>query len=78
MLITATEFREKIGQYLTLADQEDIIITKNGKPFAKLTSLKKGAASITDSLIGVLPDTTVDLERLREERLLSDESIDRH
>jgi prevent-host-death family protein len=70
MLITATEFRENIGQYLALADREDIIITKNGKPYAKLTSLKKGASGITDSLIGVIPDRAVDLDRLREERLL--------
>ena len=79
MLITATEFRENIGQYLNLADREDIIITKNGKPYAKLTSLKKGAvSSITDSLTGIIPDTAVDLERLREERLLSHENITRY
>jgi len=76
MLISATEFRENIGQYLALADKEDIIITKNGKPFAKLTSLKNGASSITDSLIGILPGTMMDLKQLREERLANHESID--
>lgn len=76
MLISATEFRENIGQYLTLADQEDIIITKNGKPYAKLTSLRNGTASITDSLIGIIPGEINDLNRLREERLLNNEGID--
>lgn len=74
MLITATEFKENIGKYLTLADSEDIIITKNGKQVAKLSGINKSGALRTDSLIGVIPDSTVEPKRLRKERLTRHES----
>ena len=74
MLITATEFKENIGKYLTLADSEDITITKNGKPVAKLTKISNRSGLLTDSLIGVIPDPTVEPARLKEERLLRHES----
>lgn len=38
MIITATEFRNHIGKYLTLASNKDIYITKNGKTVAMLTA----------------------------------------
>ena len=38
MFISATEFKNNLGKYLTLAAKEDIYITKNGKSIAKLTS----------------------------------------
>ena len=31
MIITATEFKTNIGKYLTLVNEEEIIIAKNGK-----------------------------------------------
>ena len=38
MQITATEFKSNFGRYLTLAEREDIIITKSqsGKAFRKI------------------------------------------
>jgi prevent-host-death family protein len=74
MLITATEFKENIGKYLAFVKSEDIIITKNGKPVAKLTDINKNGALLTDSLIGVISDPTIDLTRLREERLAQHEN----
>lgn len=38
MVITATEFRNHIGKYLTLASNKDIYITKSGKTVAMLTA----------------------------------------
>ena len=38
MVITATEFRNHIGKYLTLASNKEIYITKNGKTVAMLTA----------------------------------------
>ena len=38
MVITATEIRNHIGKYLTLASNKDIYITKNGKTVAMLTA----------------------------------------
>jgi prevent-host-death family protein len=74
MLITATEFKENIGKYLASVEGEDIIITKNGKQVAKLTSINKSDSLLTDSLIGVIPDPMVNLRKLRKERLTHRES----
>jgi prevent-host-death family protein len=74
VFISATEFKENIGKYLTLADSEDIIITKNGKQVAKLTTIGNSNGLLTDSLIGVIPDPMVEAARLREERLSKHES----
>jgi prevent-host-death family protein len=74
VLITVTELKENIGKYLALADSEDIIITKNGKQVAKLTTINNGNSLLTDSLIGVIPNPAVEQARLREERLMRHES----
>jgi prevent-host-death family protein len=36
MEITATEFKMNLGKYLDSVEREDVIITKNGKPVARL------------------------------------------
>jgi prevent-host-death family protein len=76
MQITATEFKTNIGKYLTLVDEEDIIITKNGKGIAKLTPLKENKVDIAKSLFGILPNDGITLEQAREERLSKHERID--
>jgi len=75
MLITATEFKTNLGKYLALANQEDIIITKNGKSIAKLTNPNKDKVAMAKSLFGILPPDA-SLEEAREERLSRHERID--
>ncbi len=75
MFITATELKNNLGKYLDLAIKGDIIITKNGKHIAKLTSVTKDKQAIAESLIGILP-TDVTLKEAREERLQRHESTD--
>ncbi|MEA4902635.1 type II toxin-antitoxin system prevent-host-death family antitoxin [Desulfitobacterium sp.] len=75
MLITATEFKTNIGKYLTMVDEEEIIITKNGKKVAKLTSATEDKIETAKSLFGILPGEA-SLEKAREERLSKDERID--
>lgn len=74
MIVTATEFKNKFGQYLELVEQgEDIIITKNGKHIAKVSDVKNDKSAILQALVGIIPaDTT--LEEAREERLKKYES----
>ena len=70
MIITATEFKTNLGKYLEMAIKQDILITKNGKSIARLTSPAVNKLSVLDSLVGVVPsDSTVDEETIREERL---------
>jgi prevent-host-death family protein len=75
MLITATEFKNNIGKYLTLVNDEEIIITKNGKSIAKLTPLKEDKVEIMKSFFGSLSDD-ISLEQSRAERLKKYERTD--
>lgn len=56
--ITATELKNNLGKYLKLANSEEILITKNSKVVAVLTSPRCGA-SLVDDLIGVIPNDRV-------------------
>lgn len=69
MVVTATEFKVNFGKYLDLLADEDIFITRNGKPVAKVVNPNISAVdSISGILAGKLPDD-FDAESLREERL---------
>lgn len=68
MSITATELKLNLGKYLSLAETEDIFITKNGKIIAKLSNPYQDRVDIAKSLFGILPaDTT--LEEAYQERV---------
>ena len=75
MFVTATELKNNLGKYLDLATKEDIIITKNGKRIAKITSATEDKMTIAKSLIGILP-SDITLEEAREERLKRHERTD--
>ena len=77
MQIALSDLKVNVGKYVDLADTEDIIITKYGKPAAKIIRydkepwyLKKLPEKITsvDSLFGTLPND-IDLDDVRMERL---------
>jgi prevent-host-death family protein len=54
MEITATEFKMNLGKYLDAATREDVIITKNGKPVARLVGERAyldGASELDKLLI---------------------------
>ena len=76
MLVTATEFKNNIGKYLSLVAIEDVFITKNGKSVAKLSSAKKDKVDIMKSLFGIIPNDGSTLEQVREERLARYETAD--
>ena len=40
-LVTAQEFEADSGKYLRLAKKEDVIVTRNGKAAARLTSMSQ-------------------------------------
>jgi antitoxin (DNA-binding transcriptional repressor) of toxin-antitoxin stability system len=52
-----------------LAETEDIIVTKNNKPIAKLTNIREDKLEILDSLIGIIPNNGYTLENAKNERL---------
>ncbi len=73
MVVTATEFKANFGKYLELITKEDVFITRNGKTVAKVVNPQ---VSAVDSLRGMLNNfsSDVDLDSLREERLLKYEN----
>ena len=68
MLVSISELKANAGKYVTLANQEDIYITKNGKKVAKIISAKADKEKAGQALIGILP-TEIDLNQTRAERL---------
>jgi len=77
MQIALSDLKVNVGKYVDLADTEDVVITKYGKPAAKIIRydkepwyLKKLPEKITsvDSLFGTLPND-IDLDDIKTERL---------
>jgi len=77
MHIALSDLKVNVGKYVDLAETEDVIITKYGKPAAKIVRfdkepwyLKKVPEKITsvEQLFGTLP-SDVELDDVRTERL---------
>jgi len=77
MQIALSELKVNVGKYIDLADTEDVVVTKYGKPAAKIVRfdkepwyLKKMPEKITsvEQLFGTLPND-IDLDDVRMERL---------
>ena len=69
MQVTTTDFKLNLDKYLKLAQTEDILITKNGKPVAKLINPNISSVdSISGALTGRVPGN-LDRHSVREERL---------
>ena len=70
MLITATEFKNKAGKYLKTAQDEDVIISKNGRYITKLSAVKEYEYPATHNLVGVFEKAAeYNIKDTREERL---------
>jgi prevent-host-death family protein len=77
MQVALSDLKVNVGKYVDLAETEDVIITKYGKPAAKIIRfdkepwyMKKMPEQITsvEQLFGTLPGD-VDLDDVRSERL---------
>jgi prevent-host-death family protein len=77
MQIALTELKVNVGRYVDLASTEDVVITKYGKPAAKIIRFDKepwymkrmpGEVTSVEQLFGTLPDD-IDSEDVRMERL---------
>lgn len=66
--ISVSELKTNAGKYVTMAQSQDIFITKNGKLVARLTTAKPDKVAAAKALFGILP-SDVNLDESREERL---------
>ena len=70
MTITTTELKNNQSKYLALSSREDVIITKNGRPIARIVGVRQTEVASIESIFGVLPKD-VDEKKVLEERILS-------
>jgi len=73
MVVTATEFKEKLGHYLDASQGGAIVVTRNGKPYAKLVGMTQGKSDTFSALRGILPADT-NLQEIKESRMKAHES----
>lgn len=66
--ISVSELKTNAGKYVTMAQTQDILITKNGKLIARLTTAKPDKVAAAKALFGILP-SNVNVDEAREERL---------
>ncbi len=77
LIITATEFKNKVGEFIELARREEIIISRNGKQIVKLVPIDKNECPATRSLLGVFEKAApYEVSKTRGERLKKYENID--
>lgn len=75
MEITLTELKENLGKYVIKSQEEDILITKNGKVVSRLTEpfserrKKMEKKRIAKKLVGSIKGEYMSLDDIRAERL---------
>ena len=70
MIVTTVDFYANMDKYLAMVNREDVLITLDGKPIAKMIKPQAGAV---DSLRGLLKNAPpgITAKSIREERLRS-------
>jgi prevent-host-death family protein len=69
MLVTSTDLKTNLGKYLDLLDNEDIVITRNGRKIAKLVKEEDDSLSEIRSLFGLLSGT--EFSKMNDEEIKS-------
>ena len=68
MIVSATDVQNDFGKYLELAIEQEIVITKNGFPVARLLGANEAVSFLSDRLLGLIP-CDADEDSAKEERL---------
>ena len=68
MIVNSTEVQNNFGKYLELANCEEVVITKNGFPVARLLGAKATLTFLSDRLVGLVPND-IDEEKEKIERI---------
>lgn len=68
--ISVSDLKANAGKYVTMAQEQDIMITKNGKVVAKLVTAKVDKKDAFKHFLSLFPEKGLDLdpEHVREER----------
>ncbi len=73
--ISVSDLKVNAGKYVGMAQEQDILITKNGKVVAKLVTARPDKKASWDNIVGIfraanLNMTDAEIEQDREERIL--------
>ena len=64
MIVNSTDIQNNFGKYLELASGQEIVITRNGLPVARLIGMKDTVSFLSEHLVGLIPkDTNEDKEK---------------
>ena len=55
MIVESTDIQNNFGKYLEIASGQEVIITKNGSPVARLLGMKDTISFLADRLVGIVP-----------------------
>ncbi|MCL2219718.1 MAG: type II toxin-antitoxin system Phd/YefM family antitoxin [Chitinispirillia bacterium] len=55
MVVSSTDVQNDFGRYVDLASEQEIVITKNGQPVARLLGLERKDTFLSDRLVGLVP-----------------------
>jgi len=69
MMVTSTDFKMNLGRYLELVNQEEIVITKNGRRIAKLVADEEDLVQVAKSLFGIIPNVNITDDEIKAERM---------
>ena len=69
MIVSSTEVQNNFGKYVELALGQEIVITKNGSPVARLLGMNETVSFLSDRLVGLVP-CDVDEDEEKTERLM--------
>jgi prevent-host-death family protein len=68
MIVSSTEMQNNFGKFLEIASGQEVVITKNGLPVARLLGMKDAVSFLSDRLVGIVPHD-VDEDEAKLERL---------
>ena len=68
MIAKSTDVQNNFGKYLEIASGQEVVITKNGLPVARLLGMRDTISFLADRLVGVVP-ADVDEDEAKSERL---------
>ena len=68
MIANSTDVQNNFGKYLELAAGQEIVITRNGLPVARLLGINETVSFLSDRLVGIISND-VDEEKEKDERL---------
>ena len=68
MIVNSIELQNNFGKYLEMVSGQEMIITKNGLPVARLLGVEDTATFLSDRLVGIVP-RVLDEDQIKSERL---------